>query len=194
MTEQNPYITSDPAEEAYWRFDARRNGYSYWKEAPMSERDSFKAEFRLGMRHADLKRQEALNTTFRLRWIPEGLNYYADTPFGRISIQHQFLDTYEVTQFPGGLTREGSLSYLMEESERALISKAETLLGGSELVKYAKLYEALRKMTWFNSPLCVVENPKVAVKIGSSCPSLGILDDILLDTITEPGSPDTAEG
>lgn len=36
---------TDKAEEAYWRFDARRKGYGEWKEAPQSERDAFKAEY-----------------------------------------------------------------------------------------------------------------------------------------------------
>jgi hypothetical protein len=35
----------DPAESAYWRFDARRNGLGKWKDMPMSERDSFKLEW-----------------------------------------------------------------------------------------------------------------------------------------------------
>ena len=35
----------DKAEEAYWRFDARRKGYGEWKETPQSERDAFKAEY-----------------------------------------------------------------------------------------------------------------------------------------------------
>lgn len=36
---------TDKAEAAYWRFDARRNGYGEWKETPQSERDAFKAEY-----------------------------------------------------------------------------------------------------------------------------------------------------
>lgn len=38
-------IGSDPAEDAYWRFDARKNGHCEWKGRPQSERDAFKAEF-----------------------------------------------------------------------------------------------------------------------------------------------------
>ena len=34
----------DAAEESFWRFDARRKGYSQWKGMPQSERDAFKAE------------------------------------------------------------------------------------------------------------------------------------------------------
>lgn len=39
----------DRAEVAYWRFDARRKGYGPWKGRPESERDAFKAEYRLAM-------------------------------------------------------------------------------------------------------------------------------------------------
>ena len=33
----------DPAEAAYWEFDARRSGNGQWRGMPMSERDAFKA-------------------------------------------------------------------------------------------------------------------------------------------------------
>lgn len=36
----------DRIEAAYWRFDARHKGYGQWKQAPMSERDAFRAEMR----------------------------------------------------------------------------------------------------------------------------------------------------
>ena len=36
----------DALEAAFWNFDARRNGYGPWKQAPMSGRDAFKAEVR----------------------------------------------------------------------------------------------------------------------------------------------------
>lgn len=36
----------DPAEAAFWRFDARKKGYGRWKGASQSERDAFKAEYR----------------------------------------------------------------------------------------------------------------------------------------------------
>ncbi len=39
-------LDEDRIEAAYWRFDARRNGYGRWKNAPMSERDAFKVELR----------------------------------------------------------------------------------------------------------------------------------------------------
>lgn len=40
----------------------------------------------------------------------------------------------------------------------------------------AELYRALRQMHWNSSPLCVVENPKASVKLGSDCPSGERLD------------------
>lgn len=43
-TEAGP--EEDRLEAAYWRFDARHKGYGKWKQAPMSERDAFKAEMR----------------------------------------------------------------------------------------------------------------------------------------------------
>ena len=45
--------TSDPAEVAYWNFDARRKGYAEWAGAPMSERDAFKAEYRAALAKAE---------------------------------------------------------------------------------------------------------------------------------------------
>lgn len=41
-----PAGDGEPAESAYWRFDARRKGLAEWKGMPMSERDAFKAEYR----------------------------------------------------------------------------------------------------------------------------------------------------
>jgi hypothetical protein len=39
----------DPAELAYWRFDARVKGDAEWRGRPQSERDAFKAEYRIAM-------------------------------------------------------------------------------------------------------------------------------------------------
>jgi hypothetical protein len=39
----------DPAEFAYWRFDARVKGDAEWRGRPQSERDAFKAEYRIAM-------------------------------------------------------------------------------------------------------------------------------------------------
>ncbi len=45
-------VDSDPAEVAYWNFDARKKGYAEWKGAPQSERDAFKAEIRIAVEQA----------------------------------------------------------------------------------------------------------------------------------------------
>ena len=40
----------------------------------------------------------------------------------------------------------------------------------------AERYRLLRQMNWFDSPFCVVMEPKKAVKLGYDCPSLDRLD------------------
>lgn len=47
----------DRIEAAFWRFDARHKGYGEWRQAPMSERDAFKAEMRNAL-HAEAVRAE----------------------------------------------------------------------------------------------------------------------------------------
>ena len=54
----------DRIEAAYWRFDARHKGYGQWKQAPMSERDSFKAEMRNAL--------EAEKTRAEMRLVAKG--------------------------------------------------------------------------------------------------------------------------
>jgi hypothetical protein len=39
-------LLEDAIEKAYWNFDARKKGYSKWRNLPQSERDAFKAEVR----------------------------------------------------------------------------------------------------------------------------------------------------
>lgn len=48
-----------------------------------------------------------------------------------------------------------------------------------EARKDAQRYRALRAMNWNDSPLCVVVNPKQAVKLGHDCPSGDRLDEAL---------------
>lgn len=40
----------------------------------------------------------------------------------------------------------------------------------------AARYRTLREMDWWQSPLCVVVDPKINVKLGSDCPSRERLD------------------
>lgn len=40
----------------------------------------------------------------------------------------------------------------------------------------AARYRFLREQHWSDSPMCVVENPKQAVKLGYICPSREMLD------------------
>lgn len=54
----------DRIEAAYWRFDARHKGYGQWKQAPMSERDAFKAEMRNAL--------EAEKTRAEMRLVARG--------------------------------------------------------------------------------------------------------------------------
>lgn len=43
----------------------------------------------------------------------------------------------------------------------------------------AARYRKLRAMNWHDSPLCVVANPRQAVKLGYDCPSMDRLDDAI---------------
>lgn len=71
----------DPAETAYWRFDARKKGYAEWKGIPQTERDAFKAEFRASVAvPAAPVVKESLTTDditheFTLDTIANGLHY-----------------------------------------------------------------------------------------------------------------------
>lgn len=48
----------------------------------------------------------------------------------------------------------------------------------------AKRYRWLRKQHWFDGKICVVNNPKKAVKVGYECPSEDRLDE-LIDELME---------
>ena len=64
IAEASGGVEGGPEEErleaAYWRFDARHKGYWKWKEAPMSERDAFKAEMRNAMAAEKMRAQARL--------------------------------------------------------------------------------------------------------------------------------------
>lgn len=63
----------DPAEIAYWRFDARHKGYADWKQCPQSERDAFKAEWRMayasGNEQPDVPANQDARDAARYRWL-----------------------------------------------------------------------------------------------------------------------------
>jgi hypothetical protein len=46
-------------------------------------------------------------------------------------------------------------------------------------VEHAKMYAWLRKQHWTESPLCVVHEPREALKPGYFCPSGDWLDDFI---------------
>lgn len=47
----------------------------------------------------------------------------------------------------------------------------------------AARYRWLRTQAWHSGPLCVVATPRVAVKLGSDCPSMERLDKIIDDAM-----------
>lgn len=51
--------------------------------------------------------------------------------------------------------------------------------------KDAARYRWLRSQHWSESPLCVVVNPKDAVRLGHDCPSLDRLDEAIDDAMSE---------
>ncbi len=62
-------VDDDPAETAYWNFDARKKGYAQWKGVPQTERDAFKAEYRAALDHsASAAKGEAQNAE-PIGWI-----------------------------------------------------------------------------------------------------------------------------
>lgn len=49
----------------------------------------------------------------------------------------------------------------------------------------AKRYRLLRKQHWFDGKVCVVKNPKKAVKPGCECPSEDRLDEFIDNAMRE---------
>jgi hypothetical protein len=65
----------------------------------------------------------------------------------------------------------------LHEAEIAMHNKTKEKI--AKLEADAKRYRALRQMTWHASPLCVVANPRQAVKLGYYCPSGNPLDETI---------------
>jgi len=77
----------DPAEYAYWTFDARRKGYGPWKQCPQSERDAFKTEYRAALAQSPAPQEaspSASGVAERAKWAEgfvERSGYAASRPF-----------------------------------------------------------------------------------------------------------------
>ncbi len=54
------------------------------------------------------------------------------------------------------------------------------------LRKDAERYQWLRSRHWSDSEVCCVADPRDAVRLGYSCPSLELLDDIIDAAMTDP--------
>jgi hypothetical protein len=59
----------------------------------------------------------------------------------------------------------------------------------AEMRKDAERYRWLRAQHWSTSPLCVVADPKDAVKLGRTCPSGEYLDFVVDDAMALPMPP-----
>lgn len=77
---------TDAAEEAYWRFDARRRGYGEWKETPQSERDAFKSEFPALQAYA-LELKAIAERMEHSRGCASMRSYFAQVPGGLSSLR-----------------------------------------------------------------------------------------------------------
>jgi len=75
-------------------------------------------------------------------------------------------------------------SLLDEAYERNLVVNA-LKARVAELEANAARYEWLRSQHWDEGKLCVVMAPKISVKLGSPCPSMGILDETIDSFIRE---------
>jgi hypothetical protein len=57
-----------------------------------------------------------------------------------------------------------------------------------QVFKDAARYRWLRQQHWNNAPLCVVVQPRQAVKLGHDCPALDRLDEAIDVAMTAPVS------
>ena len=62
------------------------------------------------------------------------------------------------------------------DDDSSIITLSALLAERAELKRDAKRYRWLRTQDWYDSPLCVLSNPKHSVKLGSDCPSRERLD------------------
>lgn len=92
---QDEGVIADFAEEAYWRFDARRKGYSEWKGHPQSEREAFKDE---------------------LKTVSQRLTAVLDEVLDELGRHHDTVDGPEGRPYP-------NWSMILEEKIREAISR-----------------------------------------------------------------------
>jgi hypothetical protein len=75
-----------------------------------------------------------------------------------------------------GHTLSTSDSAAGNQKPNELTANADVSAYIASLVEDAERYRWLRQQYWNNAPLCVVAQPKQAVKLGHDCPSLDRLD------------------
>lgn len=61
-------------------------------------------------------------------------------------------------------------------------------------VKDARRYRWLRKQHWNDAPLCVVVQPRQAVKLGYDCPALDRLDAAIDEAMASSGAKEDGNG
>ena len=71
---------------------------------------------------------------------------------------------------------EYDLRTALPYSDSSIITLSALLAERAELKRDAERYRWLRAQDWYDSPLCVLSNPKHSVKLGSDCPSRERLD------------------
>jgi hypothetical protein len=86
---------------------------------------------------------------------------------------------FNLAQHPGYVLTQADCDMLhglrlQHDAARAALASAI-----AELVQDAERWQWLRRQTWHESPLCVVKDPKVAVRLGYDCPSMSRLDEAI---------------
>lgn len=75
---------------------------------------------------------------------------------------------------PNLTTRAVAIEPIKRYAAVALVDDTQT-----QLKKEAERYRKLRAMSWHDSPICVVRNPRNSVKLGYDCPSGDRLDELI---------------